>query len=241
MPVDLFANAANTTLTAALTAGATSLTVTSSTPFPAVTTAANTQFRVIIDSELFIVTNVTGLTWTVTPGAEGTTQAAHASGAVVTAIATAGALGSKVALIGKTKYTPGTSVNKTLASTITTLTAVDASFLVVSFQVPASGAVIVNLQGFVGGPSGGVAASMDWGLINASGGATLDTTSTTYNLNSSGVSILVTQNFFLTGLTPGVVISAQWAWRCSYSASAGNVATLSYGATSPALMWVMSC
>lgn len=110
MPVDLFANAANTTLTAALTAGATSLPVTSSTPFPAVTTAAATQFRVIIDAELFIVTNVTGLTWTVTPGAEGTTQAAHASGATVTAIVTAGALATK-APVGVLMF-PGPAVGE---------------------------------------------------------------------------------------------------------------------------------
>ena len=94
MPVDLFANAANTTLTANMLAGATSLTVTSSTPFPAAS-AATGQFRVIIDSELFTVTNVAGTTWTVTPGTEGTTQAAHASGAPVTAIVTAAALATK--------------------------------------------------------------------------------------------------------------------------------------------------
>ena len=92
MATDLFANNAQTTLAAGIAAGAVSLTVASSTPFPAVTTAATTQFRIIIDAELFIVTNVTGLTWTVTPGAEGTTQAAHANGATVTALLTAGAL-----------------------------------------------------------------------------------------------------------------------------------------------------
>ena len=92
MAVDLFANAASTTLAAGIGAGATSLTVASSALFSAVTTAAGTQFRVVIDSELFIVTNVTGTTWTITPGAEGTTQAAHASGAPVTAIVTAASL-----------------------------------------------------------------------------------------------------------------------------------------------------
>ena len=97
MAVDLFANAANTTLAAGISAGAVTLTVASSTPFPAVTTAAATQFRVIIDSELFIVTNVSGTTWTVTPGAEGTTQAAHAISAPVTAVLTAGSLTAKTA------------------------------------------------------------------------------------------------------------------------------------------------
>ena len=96
MAVDLFANAANTTLAAGIAAGATSLTVTSSTLFPAVTTAAATQFRVVIDNELFIVTNVSGTTWTVTPGTEGTTQAAHSINAPVTALLTAAALATKV-------------------------------------------------------------------------------------------------------------------------------------------------
>ena len=91
MAVELFANNAQTTLAALVTAGATSLTVASSALFPAASTAGG-QFRVLIDTELFLVTNVTGATWTVTPGAEGSTQAGHASGAPVTAVLTAGAL-----------------------------------------------------------------------------------------------------------------------------------------------------
>lgn len=94
MAVDLFANAAATTLAASSLAGATSLTVTSSTLFPAASTAASTQFRVLIDSELMIVTNVSGTTWTVTPAAEGTVAAAHTAGAAITAIATAAGLQS---------------------------------------------------------------------------------------------------------------------------------------------------
>ena len=116
MAVDLFANAANTILTAGIAAGATSLTVASSTPFPAVSVAAGTQFRVIIDAELFIVTNVTGLTWTVTPGAEGTTQAAHAISAPVTAIATAAAVG----LLTKTgMFGSGLDGTATISTTVT--------------------------------------------------------------------------------------------------------------------------
>ena len=92
MAVDLFANAANTTLSAAIgTAGSTSFTVTSGVKFPTVSVALGTQFRVIIDSELFIVTDSTTATWTVTPAAEGTTAATHLVNAPVTAIATAGA------------------------------------------------------------------------------------------------------------------------------------------------------
>lgn len=96
MPVDLFANAANTTLSAAIgTAGSTSFTVTSGVKFPTVSVALGTQFRVIIDSELFIVTDSTSTTWTGTPAAEGTTAATHLVNAPVTAIATAGALATK--------------------------------------------------------------------------------------------------------------------------------------------------
>lgn len=95
MAADLFANNAQTTLAAAITAGAPTLTVTSSASFPAVTTAAATQFRVLIDTELFIVTNVTGTTWTVTPATEGTTAAAHALNAPVTAILTAAGLATR--------------------------------------------------------------------------------------------------------------------------------------------------
>ena len=96
MATELFANNAQTTLASLVTAGATSLTVASSAPFPAASTAGG-QFRVLIDTELFLVTNVAGATWTVTPGMEGTTQAAHASGAPVTAIVTAAALAAAVA------------------------------------------------------------------------------------------------------------------------------------------------
>ena len=96
MPVEVFANAANTTLSAAITvAGSTSFTVTSGVQFPTVSATTGTQFRVIIDSELFVVTDSTTATWTVVPAIEGTTAATHLISAPVTAIATATGLGSK--------------------------------------------------------------------------------------------------------------------------------------------------
>jgi len=86
---EVFANNASTTLSAAITTtGATSCTVTSaSAPFP---TTGN--FRIIIDSELMIVTAVSGTTFTITRGAEGTTAATHSNGATVTSIVTKGAI-----------------------------------------------------------------------------------------------------------------------------------------------------
>ena len=167
MAVDLFANAANTTLTASMLAGATSLTVTSSTPFPAVTTAAGTQFRVIIDAELFIVTNVTGLAWTVTPGAEGTTQAAHANGATVTAIATAGALGSKSYLVENVNVVATSGTTQTILDVTTstvgrfTLTAAVCTF---TFPTLAAGKsfTLVLVQDATGGRTAVWPASVLW-------------------------------------------------------------------------------
>lgn len=97
MPLELFTNAAtpttarSTTLAAAMLIGDTTLTVASSTGFPAAVTGVS-QFRTLIESEIVIVTNVSGVTWTVTRGAEGTAAAAHASAVAVNATVTAGAL-----------------------------------------------------------------------------------------------------------------------------------------------------
>lgn len=89
MAAEQFSNFAETTLVSDIALGATSLTVVSAAGFPTVA-----QYRIQIDSELFIVTGFTSPTiWLVTPGAEGTTQAAHLAGASVTAVLTGGALG----------------------------------------------------------------------------------------------------------------------------------------------------
>jgi hypothetical protein len=86
--MEQFANAASTTLNGAINSSVTSITVTAATGFPAAA-----QYRVIIDSEVLLVTAGAGTTtWTVTRGAEGTTAAAHSSLAAVTHILTAGAL-----------------------------------------------------------------------------------------------------------------------------------------------------
>ena len=69
---------ASTALTTAMTAAQTSLTVASSTGFPA------SQFKIRIDDEVMTVTGGYGTTsWTVTRGVNGTTAAAHASSQTV--------------------------------------------------------------------------------------------------------------------------------------------------------------
>lgn len=87
MPQEQFANdlTGGTTLATALTDGTgTSVVVTSAATFP-----ATPNFRIRIESEIMLVTAVSGTTFTVTRGAEGTTGAAHGAGVGVFHIITA--------------------------------------------------------------------------------------------------------------------------------------------------------
>jgi hypothetical protein len=84
----LFANNANTTLASSLTTGATSMSVTSATGFPSPTgvqyfycTLADAATQTTI--EIVKVTSVTGTTFAITRGQDGTTGTAFAAGAVV--------------------------------------------------------------------------------------------------------------------------------------------------------------
>lgn len=88
-----FANQALATLSAELANEATTLTVASAIRFP---TEGN--FRILIDSELMMVTAVEGTTFTVERGIEGTADLPHASGSTVTQVLTAGALADKADL-----------------------------------------------------------------------------------------------------------------------------------------------
>lgn len=83
MSVHHYKNNPSTTLSGALTAGATTLSVTSEALFPTLG-----RFTIIIDSEIILVTGVSGTTWTIERGAEGTTAAAHNNNATVTQILT---------------------------------------------------------------------------------------------------------------------------------------------------------
>jgi hypothetical protein len=89
MAVESYSNSAATTLSAAMTdTTGTSMSVTSATGFP-----SSGQYRIKVDSELFIVTGGQGTTtWTVTRGAESSTAATHSNGAAVTHVVTAASL-----------------------------------------------------------------------------------------------------------------------------------------------------
>lgn len=84
---ELFANDAASTLNGAINNSVTSLVVTSAALFP---TTGN--FRIKIDTELMLVTNVSGTTFTVTRGVEGTSAASHSNGVAITHVVTSGSL-----------------------------------------------------------------------------------------------------------------------------------------------------
>ncbi|HEY4364474.1 MAG TPA: hypothetical protein VGN17_26145 [Bryobacteraceae bacterium] len=87
MANEQYVNDPGTTLNGSINNSVTSLTASSSIGYP-----SGGNFRILIDSEIMIVTAVSGTTWTVTRGAEGTTAASHTSGATINSILTAGAL-----------------------------------------------------------------------------------------------------------------------------------------------------
>ena len=101
LAVEVFANIPTTTVssggTTAPAAGTVETwTVASSTGFPAVSSSATppTQCHVAdvaLNSEMILVTNISGTTWTVTRGAEGTTPVAHGAGFTIYQVVTAGA------------------------------------------------------------------------------------------------------------------------------------------------------
>jgi hypothetical protein len=80
-------NNASTTLNGTINNSTTTIVVTNATGFP-----PSGNFRIIIGGELMLVTGVSGNTFTVTRGIEGTAPASHASGLNITHILTAGSM-----------------------------------------------------------------------------------------------------------------------------------------------------
>lgn len=91
MTVELFANSASSTLNGAIDNVQTTLVVTSASLFPAAV-AGLSQFRLLCETELMLVTLVAGTTFTIVRGIEGTTAASHADTTAVYCIVTQGAL-----------------------------------------------------------------------------------------------------------------------------------------------------
>lgn len=119
MTTELFANLATTTLGAAITTtGATTCTVASSGSFPAAATGVS-QFRFLIDTEIMICTNVSGTTWTILRGQEGTTAAVHANAAPIYGVLTVASLAAVASNATGTANNPVTSASAARPSNLT--------------------------------------------------------------------------------------------------------------------------
>jgi hypothetical protein len=94
-----FANNASSTLNGTITNVQTTLVVNSATSFPSVP-----QFRILVDTEIMLVTGVAGNTFTVSRGVENSGQTTHNNGVAVTHIFTAGAINQAKAdaIVGRT-------------------------------------------------------------------------------------------------------------------------------------------
>lgn len=92
---ELYVNDPGTFLASGCTNSATTISVVSSAGYP-----GSGNFRIKIDTEIMLVTGVSGTTWTVTRGAESTTAIAHLGGTAVNHVLTAGALTSILSGVG---------------------------------------------------------------------------------------------------------------------------------------------
>src|SRR5262249_51500022 len=97
-----FSNNAQSTLLAGIAVGDTTLQVASAALFP-----GSGNFRLVIDSEILLVTAVSGNTFTVSRGVEGTTAAAHNAGSLVTHVLTAAVAGNFAAKPEANTFTLG--------------------------------------------------------------------------------------------------------------------------------------
>ncbi|HEX4144724.1 MAG TPA: hypothetical protein VHY91_14555 [Pirellulales bacterium] len=142
--MEQFANNASSTLSAAITSTtATTLTVTSASTFP-----GTGNFRIKIDTEILIVTGVSGTTFTVTRGAESTTAATHLNTAPVTHILTAGGLAQYVTDHGGGGATPSPFGVFTAPPVAADFTAVNNSTATLTDQtIGATSSVLLSVPG----------------------------------------------------------------------------------------------
>lgn len=132
----------------------------------------------------------------------------------------------KPGLFAYTSYHPGSPTTINSASSAGDL---DSSNLVVSFNAPYSGAVLVRLSATVGSSSG---ASLYWLLRQ--GSSTVTNTTRRIVTNSLDDWDLKTYEVIVTGLTPGVVY--EWKWGAYHTGS--SVAHALGGTEGPMVMEV---
>lgn len=134
--------------------------------------------------------------------------------------------------LGRTHFHPSTAAN--IETTSTTLVAVDATNLVVSFTAPDNGEVTVRLSALARNATG----QMVWALWDVAADAKVDN-SEFMVLSASGATGYVRPFYeaVITGLTPGQDYTYQWRWR----AQSESTNRISRGASfGPAIMEVVA-
>lgn len=133
---------------------------------------------------------------------------------VITVSATGGAGGG--GLLARKVHDPATIENYTTSST----TAVDVDTdLVVTFTVPASGTVEVELQALAG-LNGTVYDNLSWTLQE---GSTTVAGPGVIVHGGSEANDVYTRKFVITGLTPGAVKTYTWGWQVLNAATVGRM------------------
>lgn len=157
-------------------------------------------------------------------GGTNTTQVA------TTAFVTTAVAGASAAPLGIVAYSPGSAT--TVATTSATMADLDATNLAVTFTVPASGKVLVTLNGWVSA-SGGTT-TYNWGIREST--TTITETGVIYN--GGAQQVRVTALLYVTGLTPAASLTWKWAHRLSFGAASS--ATTWGGATANAAVMVVT-
>jgi len=178
--------------------------------FPSASNSATppTQFHVIdplLPTELIAVTNVSGSTWTVTRGAEGTTPVAHASGFAVIQVVTAAGLDNLLQgpPSGNGLALPRANVNTSILSAVNSTTALVAA----TMNVPANEAT-----------AGSIYEIEAWGVYGTASANTNLTFAVTWGAVTLG------SNAFTMPASVSIAAPARWRFKASVSIQAGPVA-----------------
>jgi hypothetical protein len=162
-------------------------------------------------------------TFTGTPAAPtataGTNTTQLATTAFVTsAVAAGGGGGGGGGILAALSYSGGSTA--TVSTTSSTMADVDATNLAITFDVPASGKVVVTLNGWLAGA--GPSTTYNWGLRES----TTTVADAIVAFATGSAQFRETVRFLITGLTPGASKTYKWAHRLS---SGSNSSGITYG------------
>jgi hypothetical protein len=199
MSLEQFSNGAQTTLNGTIASNVSSLIVTSAALFP-----ATGNFRILIDSELMLVTGVSGNTFTVTRSIEGTAPSIHQNGAPVTEVLTAGGLAQTIAdnlngfpllLLPAGCDMQSTSIMSSAGAAFLSVMNVPSPMLVdkLGFQITtgATGTVQWGLFDFHVDPTSCVKIAGGTGAMNATGYQTIAASGAPVSIKQGGYALIV--------------------------------------------------